>query len=209
MNPTESKIRDQYNQLALIYDQRWRRYISNTLTFLKNWAAISPSAVVLDIACGTGEFERLLLQDNSTQVITGVDLSERMLMQARRKLEGYPNLSFELARASDLPFSDHCFDVIITANAFHYFPDPDTALTEMRRVLKSAGKVVILDWCRDFWLCQICDWWLKRLDPAYRQCYTEAECHSLLKTVGFNICRAQRVRFDVIWGLMTMTATRT
>ena len=88
MNPTESKIRDQYNQLALIYDQRWRRYVSKTLTFLKNWAAISPSAVVLDIACGTGEFERLLLQDNSTQVITGVDLSERMLMQARRKLEG-------------------------------------------------------------------------------------------------------------------------
>ena len=207
MNPIESKIRDQYNQLAQIYDQRWRRYIRNSLTFLKDWAAVSPSAVVLDIACGTGEFARLLLQDNSAQAITGVDISERMLMQARRKLEGYPNLSFELAKASDLPFPDHCFDVVVSANAFHYFPAPEAALTEMQRVLKPGGKVMILDWCRDFWLCRICDWWLQRWDPAYRQCYTEAECHTLLAATGFNISRAQRVRFDVIWGLMTVTAT--
>lgn len=136
MNPVEAKIRDQYNQLALIYDQRWRRYIANTLTFLKAWAAISPSAVVLDIACGAGEFERLLLQENSAQVISGVDISEQMLMQARQKLKGYPGVSFKLARASDLPFPDQGFDVIVSANAFHYFPDPAIALTEMQRVLK-------------------------------------------------------------------------
>ena len=207
MSPVESKIRDQYNQLAQIYDLRWRRYINNTLTFLKNWAEVSPSAVVLDIACGTGEFERLLLQDHSAQVITGVDLSERMLMQARRKLAGYPNLSFELARASDLPFPNHCFDVVISANSFHYFPEPEVVLTEMRRVLKPSGKVVILDWSRDFLFCQICDWLLKRVDPVYRQCYTETECHNLLTAAGFYISRARRVRFDVIWGLMIVTAT--
>jgi ubiquinone/menaquinone biosynthesis C-methylase UbiE len=58
---TETTVRKQYNQMATFYDQRWSSYITNTLSFLKTWAHISPTANVLDVACGTGEFERLLL----------------------------------------------------------------------------------------------------------------------------------------------------
>lgn len=197
---------DQYNQLAQIYDRRWGRYVTNTLAFLKEWATVSPSALVLDIACGTGELERLLLEDNPAQHITGVDISEQMLIQAQQKLKSYLHVSFKRAAASALPFPDKSFDVVVSANAFHYFSDPTTALAEMRRVLKSDGKVIILDWCKDFLLCRVFDWVLKLLDPAYQQCYTEAELHELLETAGFRIAYAQRVRFDVIWGLMVVTA---
>ena len=58
---TDLAVRLQHDRLARIYDRRWRRYISQTLTLLKTWASIPPQAAVLDIGCGTGEFERLVL----------------------------------------------------------------------------------------------------------------------------------------------------
>lgn len=203
---TESKVRQQYNRIAAIYDQRWNHYVTNTLKFLKNWVHLSPTEIVLDIACGTGEFERLILAEHSTQQMVGVDISDQMLAIAQQKLHAFPHVSFQIANASALPFADHSFDVVVSANAFHYFDDPTTALKEMQRVLKPNGKVVILDWCRDFLLCQISDALLKLFDPAHRQCYTQSEFHHLLTTTGFSIERAQKVRFGWLWGLMIATA---
>ena len=81
---TETTVRKQYNQLAAVYDLRWRNYIINTLSFLKTWVEISPTDTVLDIACGTGEFERLLLTEYSCQQIVGIDISEEMLAMSTR-----------------------------------------------------------------------------------------------------------------------------
>jgi len=206
MHPHERTTQAQYNQLAHIYDWRWGRYIAKTLSFFQAWANIPTTAAVLDVACGTGALERLLLNDNPAQTIVGVDISEQMLTQAQQKLSGYDTVSFQQAIASQLPFPDQSFDVVVSANAFHYFPEPELALKEMKRVLKPGGQLMILDWCKDFLLCRICDWALKRLDPAYQQCYTEAELHGLLKAAGFRIDRTQRVRFDVVWGLMAVSA---
>jgi ubiquinone/menaquinone biosynthesis C-methylase UbiE len=204
---TEAKVRQQYNRFAAVYDQRWHRYVTDTLAFLKTWTQLSPAERVLDIACGTGEFERMILTEYSKQEITGVDISEQMLAIAQQKNHTFANVSFQTANASALPFADHSFDVVVSANAFHYFDQPTVALQEMKRVLMPTGRVVILDWCKDFVVCQICDVVLKLFDPAYRQCYKQAEFHQLLTTTGFRIERAQRVRFGWIWGLMIATAT--
>ena len=88
--------------------------------------------------------------------------------------------------------------------ASHYFEQPKKVLSEMARVVD--GRVIILDWCRDFWVCQLCDWGLSWLDPAHKRCYTEAELHGLLTQAGYRIQRAQRVRFGLIWGLMAVEA---
>lgn len=202
----ETKVRKQYDRLAPIYDRRWSSYILNTLSFLKTWIEISPTASLLDIACGTGEFERLLLAEQPTQRIVGVDISEQMLAIAAEKCQMYPNVSFQVASASALPFADSRFDLIVSANAFHYFDEPTSALTEIDRVLKPDGAVVILDWCRDYLLCKICDLALKVFDRAYRQCYTQAQFHRLLTAAGFEIRRAAKVRFGFVWGLMVVTA---
>ncbi len=200
-------MREQYNQMAALYDRRWNHYISNTLSFLKDWAKISPTDTVLDIGCGTGEFERLLLVEHPTQLIVGVDISEKMLEIAQQKCHPYPNISFQKASASALPFGDRSFDIIVSASALHYFDDPIAALTEMKRVLKPEGEIVILDWCKDYLLCQIYDIVLKLIDPAYKQCYTQAEFHSLLLNTGFEIHRATRVRFGLAWELAILSVT--
>ncbi|WP_026733954.1 class I SAM-dependent methyltransferase [Fischerella sp. PCC 9605] len=204
---SEKVIRQQYDQVANLYDRRWSTYIAKTLSFLKTWAHISPEATVLDIGCGTGEFERLLLTENPQQMITGVDISEEMLLVAKQKCRAYPNVSFLTASASALPFANNSFDVIVSASTFHYFDDPETSLKEMRRVLKPDGKVVILDWCKDYLLCRICDFVLKFVDPAYKQCYTQREFHSLFTSAQFDIKCATKFRFGIIWGMMIATAT--
>jgi ubiquinone/menaquinone biosynthesis C-methylase UbiE len=203
---TEAQVRQQYDSLASIYDRRWNWYVTNTLSFLKTWVHLSASDRVLDIACGTGEFERMVLSENPAQQMVGVDISPEMLAIAQQKLHNYSNVSFQSASASALPFPDQSFDVIVSANAFHYFDDPIAALAEIKRVLKPDGKVVILDWCKDFWLCRILDIALKWTDPAHQQCYTQRELHGFLTSAGFNIDASAKIRFGLVWGLMVATA---
>ncbi|MBN8560549.1 MAG: class I SAM-dependent methyltransferase [Leptolyngbya sp. UWPOB_LEPTO1] len=207
MSMIEPVIRQQYDQMSAIYDQRWSQYISNTLNFLKAWAELAPTDKVLDVACGTGEFEQLILTEHSEQKMVGVDISEKMLAIAQQKLQAYPNVTLSLASAEHLPFADQSFDVIVSASAFHYFENPAIALAEMKRVLKPNGKIMILDWCKDYLLCRICDLILKVTDPAHQQCYTQAELHGFLKASGFDITRATKVRFGLVWGMMVATAS--
>lgn len=202
----EANAREQYNQMAAMYDRVWSRYISRSLSFLKDWAQLDPLYIVLDVACGTGTFERLVVVEQPTQSIIGVDLSEKMLEIAEEKCRDYPNVSFQNASVTALPFVDRSFDVVVSASAFHYFENPTAALIEMRRVLKPEGELVILDWCKDDWLCRLYDFVLKRFDPAYEQCYTQAEFHRFLNGTGFQIQRATRFRIGLAWELMIATA---
>lgn len=202
----EANAREQYNQMAAMYDRVWSRYISRSLSFLKDWAQLDPLYIVLDVACGTGTFERLVVLEQPTQSIIGVDLSEKMLEIAEEKCRDYPNVSFQNASVTVLPFVDRSFDVVVSASAFHYFENPTAALIEMRRVLKPEGELVILDWCKDDWLCRLYDFVLKRFDPAHEQCYTQAEFHCFLNGTGFQIQRATRFRIGLAWELMIATA---
>ncbi len=199
INMVETTVRNQYNRLAKIYDQRWQGYINKTLNFLFDWSELTRDEEVLDVACGTGEFEALA--HHPQQSITGIDLSPSMLAIARQKC---PTIDFKLGSATALPFPANQFDVVLSANAFHYFDPVDQALAEMVRVAQPGGRIIILDWCRDDWLCQICDWGLKLLDPAHRQCYTQTEFHALLRQQNLQIVAHRRVRFGW-WGLMVAT----
>ena len=203
---TDEAVRRQYDRLASGYDQRWSRYITKTLTFLKSWASVPPEATILDIGCGTGEFERLVLCEQPEQRMVGVDISGKMLELAQQKCQAYPNVTFCIASASRLPFPDRNFDVVVSASALHYFDEPDVSLAEMRRVVKPGGSVVILDWCKDYLLCRLFDIVLKLIEPAYQRCYTQREFHRLLASAQFNIQSARKARFGLVWGLMIATA---
>jgi ubiquinone/menaquinone biosynthesis C-methylase UbiE len=204
---TEEVIRRQYDRMAQRYDRRWTTYLSKTLCFLDAWTAISPQAVVLDIGCGTGEFEKLVLNRHPNQQIVGVDISQKMLEIAQQKCRAYPNVVFLEGSVLALPFSDHSFDVIVSASAFHYFDEPEAALKETRRVLRPGGILVILDWCKDYLFCRLSDMILKLVDPAYQRCYTQAEFHHLLSSAQFTIQAASKTRCGLKWwGLMIATA---
>ncbi|MGB0385702.1 MAG: class I SAM-dependent methyltransferase [Ardenticatenaceae bacterium] len=203
---TEQKVQAQYDEIAAVYDVRWHSYITGTLAALPDWLSLVGNESILDVACGTGELERLLLAKHPQLSIVGLDLSANMLAVARQK--GLRGVGFSQGSAIDLPFPDGTFDVLVTANSFHYFDFPHLALQEMRRVLKPRGKVVILDWCRDYFFCRLCDLVLKKADPAYRTCYTQQELHTFLHDANFKVIDQHQFRLDVIWGLMLATAVK-
>ena len=79
---SESIVRQEYSRLAPIYDRRWQNYINKSLSFLLNFADLSSDASILDIACGTGEFARIILEENPQQQIMAILENDRNLIAA-------------------------------------------------------------------------------------------------------------------------------
>lgn len=207
-NSSEQKVNQQYDNMASWYDRRWQNYINKTLAICWQWSQISEADKVLDVACGTGELAKLILEHNPTQQISGVDLSANMLQQAREKCQAYSKVEFQQATANKLPFDNESFDLVFCASAFHYFDKPLLALSEIKRVLKPKGKLVILDWCRDFLSVKAIDIGLKIFDRAYRGCYTQLELHQLLTEAELTIIKADKFKIDWWWGMAIATAIK-
>ncbi|MDJ0635608.1 MAG: methyltransferase domain-containing protein [Xenococcaceae cyanobacterium MO_188.B29] len=206
LSRNETAARKEYNRLAPIYDLRWHNYINKSLSFLIDFAEIPSQISILDLACGTGELAKLLLTNNPQQQITGVDISDAMLAIAKNKLQVYPNIKLHNASVISLPYNSESFDLVVCANAFHYFEFPQLVLTEIQRVIKPDGRVIILDWCRDYIFSKIFDRLFKTIDPAYQQCYTQTELNQLLVAAGFDVIKNNKVHFGIIWELMAVEA---
>lgn len=204
-DPTVSQ---QYDAWAKVYDLFWARYVNRTLPVLRRAAEVQPGERVVDLACGTGELERRVLDAEPRAQLVGVDLAPSMVERARAKLDAQPRVRFEEADVHALPFEAGTFDVAVCANTFHYFTHPVQVLREARRVLRPDGRLVILDWCRDFWTCRVMDAVLQVLDPAYQHCYTLEELGGLFEAADFVIRDSFRYRFDWVWGMMVVQAER-
>ena len=198
-----SSVRRSYAKLAPSYDVRWKKYIDATLGLAMEALDLTGHERVLDVGCGTGELARRLIERWPTLRVTGIDLSPNMLRCAAEKRSGAALLAAEAHR---LPLGDGSFDVVICANAFHYFRQPDRALEEMRRVLRPAGRLVLVDWCDDYLSCKLCSVWLHWTDPAFYRTYTVRACRDMLEQSGVVVEKAFRRRIDWLWGLMCLVS---
>jgi len=111
-------------------------------------ARLGSREVALDVGVGTGDvaFGLLDASDPSARVI-GVDVSPLMLEAARRRAEGRGERRFAalLATVDGLPFADASFDRVVAGFAVRNFSDLALGLREMRRVLRTGGRAVILE----------------------------------------------------------------
>ena len=98
---------------------------------------------VLDLGCGTGALDELVLSSLPSVRLTGVDIAPEMLVRARRRLQGHA--VFVPGDAEKLPFEDGGFDAVICNDAFHHFPDPRHAAFEAWRVLAPGGTLILGD----------------------------------------------------------------
>lgn len=97
---------------------------------------------VLDIGCGNGALLNALSARIDSGV--GVDESANIIERARQRNSEISNLSFEKITGPVLPFDDASFDVVISLMSFRYL-DWDPLLTEIKRVTKPGGKLLIVD----------------------------------------------------------------
>jgi ubiquinone/menaquinone biosynthesis C-methylase UbiE len=95
---------------------------------------------VLDIGCGKGRFSLLLAEDGA--VVTGIDISEVLLGQAKRRVK---RATFYTGSVTAIPVRSNSFDSAICIEVLEHVPDLRRAIAEMARVLKRGGKAVIID----------------------------------------------------------------
>ncbi len=129
--------------LSLGIDIRWRKKAILEL------AEIQPK-LILDVATGTGDFAIQAL-DLKPEKIVGVDISEGMLEVGRKKMkERHLDQIIELRSgdSENLPFEENKFDAVIVAFGVRNFEDLKKGLTEIFRVVKPGGKVVILEFSK-------------------------------------------------------------
>ncbi len=122
--------------------------------------AIAPTDRILDIGCGTGKSTRRAARRASSGSVLGVDLSSRMLEEARRRSadEGLTNVEFVQADAQVHPFEPDAFDLAISSFGVMFFNDPLAAFTNIGRSLRPGGRIAMLAWQRfedNEWLTSI------------------------------------------------------
>jgi ubiquinone/menaquinone biosynthesis C-methylase UbiE len=108
---------------------------------------LGPNDVVLDVACGPGNFTREFARAvGDGGLAVGIDASRTMLARGVAELEaaGLANLALIRGDATQLPFADGVFDGLCCFAALHLFADPFAALDEMRRVLGAGGRIAIM-----------------------------------------------------------------
>jgi demethylmenaquinone methyltransferase / 2-methoxy-6-polyprenyl-1,4-benzoquinol methylase len=143
----EPQVQGMFDRIAGIYDRlngvmtvglhhQWRRRAADL-------AAVGPGDRVLDVATGTGDLAvELAGRVAPDGEVVGIDFSEQMLAVARAKA---PALRFESGNALALPYPDDSFDAATVGFGARNFSDLSLGVSEMARVVRPGGQVVILE----------------------------------------------------------------
>lgn len=112
----------------------------------REWVCSRASGEVLEVAVGTGRNFPFYPKEVR---LTGIDLSPAMLEIARRKADEL-SLDADLREsdAQELPFPDASFDTVVCTLSLCNIPDDRRAITEMKRVLRPGGRLLLLDHVR-------------------------------------------------------------
>jgi len=147
----ETQVEEMFDRISGIYDRlnsvmtaglhhEWRRRAADL-------AAVGPGERVLDVATGTGDLAlELATRVAPSGEVVGSDFSERMLELAREKAQRAPApIRFESGNALGLPYPDDSFDAATVGFGARNFSDLPQGLSEMARVVRPGGRVVVLE----------------------------------------------------------------
>jgi ubiquinone/menaquinone biosynthesis C-methylase UbiE len=173
-----------YTRSSLLSDQ-------GSLDAAVEVAEVSGKDRILDVATGTG-FLAASLSLVAREVVA-TDLTRAMLEHARTRMANQSNAMFALADSECLPFDANSFDVVSCRVAFHHFPHPQVALSEMARVCKPGGRVVIADIvsseneAKSEYHNQ-----MERLcDASHVKAYRQSELREMMEANGFEVAKVK------------------
>ena len=170
-----------FDRIAGVYDlmnavmtagmhQRWRERAVEL-------ARVTTGSRALDVATGTGDLA-VALREAGADVV-GCDFSEEMLERARQK---EPSVKFEWADALKLPYEDDSFDAATVGFGARNFSDLGCGLSEMARVVRPGGRVVVLEITTPQKppLSHFFSFWFDRAVPALGRIAGDSDAYSYL-----------------------------
>ena len=137
------KMNREYNWMAKGYGffmtvfPLWKKWIKEIIPHIKG-------KKILEVSFGNGYLMTQYARDDLN--IYGIDYNEKMLEIASNKMLS-KRISAKLSKANveGLPFPDNTFDTVINTMAFTGYPDGDKAMSELKRVLKKGGTLLLVD----------------------------------------------------------------
>ena len=102
---------------------------------------VEPDDTVLECACETGLLSAVIAE--KCRQLTATDFSEKMLKKAEKNCRAFRNITYDQADITALPCPDSSFDKVVAANVIHLLDNPLAAISELNRVCKDGGMLII------------------------------------------------------------------
>ena len=134
-----------FDRWSRSYEESWRQgfYFDRVHAGVLDAVRQQPGpSSVLDIGCGTGRLLRKIRVCWPDAKVTGVDPAEGMIQKARQLM---PEATFIVGPAEHLAFPDSSFDLVVSTVSFHHWSDQLQGVSEVRRVLRNGGHVILAD----------------------------------------------------------------
>lgn len=192
-------IKEQFNKQAENF-ANWS--VSKNEEYLEayiNFCGIKETDIVLDVACGPGDFVNYIAKD--VFKAQGVDISDKEIEIAKKRSEefGFVNTGFDCHDVESLPYIDNSYSLVVCKSAFHHFVQHDKIFREMIRCCKDGGQISIQDIraYNDEYVNTFFETFDKLIDPSHNKTLSENEFYGLYKNYGIEITGDFKVEVDL------------
>jgi ubiquinone/menaquinone biosynthesis C-methylase UbiE len=185
------------SRLVKSYQRRGQKLVISRM-------AIKRGMNVLDLGCGTGRGTiDIALKLEGTGNVIGIDLSEKMIEQAKKKLTDfkYDNVKFMVGSAGSIEYQDY-LDYVFSTNAFHHFENKESIFKKIRQSLKQNGVFIVQDICDDYFLMQLLDLAGKIGQKEHVGSMKSKELKDLLLTTGFTDVAVEKLKINWFFRVM-------
>jgi ubiquinone/menaquinone biosynthesis C-methylase UbiE len=193
----QEKIIDQFSRQAIPFTQVPGHF--DAMQILIKLSEVCQNDTVLDVACGPGivacEFAKHAGQ------VTGMDITPAMIEQAKKRQNelNLENLAWAVGDVVPLPYADNSFSLVITRYSFHHLLAPEKALSEMIRVCRPGGRVMVADVAMEATKSETYDRLEIMRDPSHTHALTHEEFAALFQQSGLLDCCKSAYGVDIEW----------
>ena len=186
-----------WDYIANFYDFFENLYNSkvNRELCIKVAEKISSNDNVLECACGTGMISVHIATKCRSLIAT--DFSQGMLAKSRKRCKKIKNIRVEKANILQLEYPNESFDKVVAANVIHLLDQPDIAISELIRVCKKGGKIIIPTYIitKEHGISTILIRLINHLTKTFLYQFNEQSYKNFFKKLGYS-----QIDFEVING---------
>lgn len=184
MSDNKEKSREFFNKNAKGYSKsRERAFTMPMYQEMITRVLSKKPKKVLDLGCGSGILLKQLNDTNNNIELFGLDIADEMIKIADESLKGCAEL--KVGDCEKIPWDSDTFDVVFCNASFHHYPNPNKALLEVNRVLKSNGTLIIGDPTAPVVIRDIMNFFIRFSNSGDVRIYNEDEILDLLKEANF------------------------
>lgn len=193
----EIQAADRFDEWAIKYgEDRISPWFLNNQKLAISRLNISNDGNFLDVGCGTGSALRFASPLIKKYKACGIDISSKMVEKARLLSQTNNNIEIVVGSAEQIPYPTSYFKYLICTCSFHHYQSPNNALKEIKRVMSSDGKLILIDSGRDVFLpIWLQDQFRQLFEKSHVRYYSTKEMFHLVTNAGLSFaCKMETIK---------------